>query len=103
MRRSPSTTLALICGFVPLVGLGCESNQTDQSITTAKSAAARVVNPQVSTSDGATFATDNEAFALAAYHRMGPSPQLASCCRRTVRSSTSFATSPRAPFCSWVA
>jgi serpin B len=46
------------------------SNGNQQDVTIAKSAAARVTDPVVSAADSATFASDNQAFALAAYHKM---------------------------------
>jgi len=50
---------------------GCSSqNSNQQDVTIAKSAAARVTDPVVSAADSTTFASDNQSFALAAYHKM---------------------------------
>ena len=50
---------------------GCGSqNSNHQDVTVAKSQNQRVTDPQVSAEDSATFASDNLAFALAAYHVM---------------------------------
>ena len=46
----------------------CGSNSGEQQTTLAKSAAQRVTDPQVAAPDATTFATDNQAFALGAYH-----------------------------------
>jgi serpin B len=49
---------------------GCDSQPDQQQIAVAKSATTRVTDPQVTAADNATFATDNEAFAIDAYRQL---------------------------------
>jgi len=91
MMRQLSTCFAAF-GLLCLVQVGCDSDTSKaetpvpdsgspaqdaegpdagaptQNTSIAKSALARVLDPQVSVADSETFAADNEAFALAAYH-----------------------------------
>ena len=54
-----------------LAGCGSQDpTSKQQDVSVAKSAALRVTDPQVSAADSATFASDNEAFALAAYQKL---------------------------------
>jgi serpin B len=55
--------------LVPVIAsLGCDSDPQKQNVVEARSSAVRVTDPQVSAADAATFAKDNEVFALSAYH-----------------------------------
>ena len=65
-RTSSFTRVSLLS----LATAACGSNSQPPSFPRAESAAARVTDPQVSATDAATFAADNQAFALAAYQRM---------------------------------
>jgi serpin B len=69
MNRVVSINLALCCGLA-LLSPGCDSGSDKQTVDVAKSSAVRVTDPQVSATDSATLAADNEAFALAAYQRL---------------------------------
>jgi serpin B len=70
------TSLALaVVGPLLLTTLGCDSDDSKQNVDVAKSSAVRVTEPQVSAADSATFAADNQAFALAAYHALAPANQ----------------------------
>jgi serpin B len=62
----PFTLLALVAAAAP----GCDSTPAEQHVDVARSSLSRVTDPQVSATDSATFATDNEAFALAAYRAL---------------------------------
>jgi serpin B len=58
-----------------LTTLGCGSDEPKQTVEVAKSSAVRVTEPQVSEADSATFAADNQAFALAAYQGLAAGTQ----------------------------
>ena len=67
---NPARTASVSCLFlVSLVtsGCGCGGAATQNEMTTARSSAVRVVDPQVSADDAKTLSTDNAAFAFAAY------------------------------------
>jgi serpin B len=68
MNRALTTLLA--CAISPFCLPGCGSNDVNQPPAEAKSSALRETDPQVSAADATTFATDNEGFALDAYHAM---------------------------------
>jgi serpin B len=70
MTRTPALTLASLASIAISA---CGSGNNLPSFPQAKSAAQRVTDPQVSAADSATFASDNEAFALDAYHGMAAS------------------------------
>ena len=67
MTRTSTLTFASLLSFALLA---CGSKSEPPTFPMAKSSATRVMDPQVSTADSATFAADNEAFALSAYHQM---------------------------------
>jgi serpin B len=70
MTRTLSSSIASFA-ILSAALAGCSSqNSNQQDVTVAKSAAARVTDPVVSADDSTTFASDNQAFALAAYHKM---------------------------------
>ncbi len=71
-----------VCSLLLLALHGCGSNNNDQQVTeggsnndgqhftAAQSSAQRVTDPQVAAGDATTFTSNNEAFALDAYHVM---------------------------------
>ena len=67
MNRPLSLNLA-ICSLFCLAVHGCGSAAETQTVAEAKSLAARTTDPQIDAADSATFAANNEAFALDAYH-----------------------------------
>jgi serpin B len=74
MTRLLALNLAA-CFLSLLAPTGCGSNPDQQEVGIAKSSAARVTDPQVSATDSATLAADNEAFALAAYRGLAAQNQ----------------------------
>jgi serpin B len=74
MNRTLSTSfISFALLSAALAGCGGQgSNNGQQQTAVTKSNAQRVTDPQVSAADRATFASDNEAFALAAYQKMVP-------------------------------
>jgi serpin B len=74
MNRAFPASLATLALF-SLAANGCNSgddqpNTGTQNIGVAKSSLTRVTDPQVSAADSATFASDNQAFALDAYRQL---------------------------------
>jgi serpin B len=67
-RHLSASVAALTLLFVTQPG--CDSDAPQQNIEVAKSPLQRVTDPQVSDADSITFAADNQAFALAAYHTL---------------------------------
>jgi serpin B len=64
------TSLLTLASFLSFSLVACGSSSEPPTLQVAKSEAARVLDPQVAAADSATFAADNEAFALDAYHKM---------------------------------
>ena len=72
-RTISSSFISFALVSAALAGCGGQgSNGGQQQTVVTKSNAQRVTSPQVSADDSATFAFDNEAFALAAYQKMVP-------------------------------
>jgi serpin B len=67
-RLLPTSITALAVLIVTQTG--CGSDNPQQNVEIAKSSLDRVTDPQVSDADSVTFARDNQAFALDAYHAM---------------------------------
>jgi len=71
MQRHPLSAILASCALVSAALAGCGSpGSNPQQIETARSSVVRATNPQVSTEDASTLASDNAAFALDAYHKL---------------------------------
>jgi serpin B len=72
MTRSirPGTGCCVLSAFFATALAGCGSGTSVPKVNTAKSSAQRIADPQVPATDSTTLASDNAAFAFAAYQQL---------------------------------